>query len=147
MENQITSPLYWIKDKDQWFEFTLNGLLPLDLDRPVSHISYFEADAFAKWSDARLPSEFEMEKFLTSTNHPQGYLWSWTQSHYSPYPGFKEFNGMLSEYNGKFMCNQFVLRGGCFATPKGHYRHTYRHFYKPSDRWMFIGIRLAKDLK
>ena len=146
-ENKITSPLYWLNDKDQWHEFTLNGLKPLDLDKPVSHISYFEADAFSKWSEARLPTEFEAEKFLSSSNQPQGYLWNWTQSHYSPYPGYREFNGMLSEYNGKFMCNQFVLKGGCFATPKGHYRHTYRNFYKPSDRWMFSGIRLAKDLK
>ena len=124
---------------------------------PVSHINYFEADAFAKWAGHRLPTEFEMEHHLKNTtqtytstgfhsfNAYEPGLWCWTSSHYSPYPGFKEFNGKLSEYNGKFMCNQFVLKGGCFATPKGHLRPSYRNFYAPQQRWMFSGIKLAKD--
>lgn len=151
----IQRPLYWSEDLTQ--EFTLYGDIELAQNAPVSHISYYEAEAFAKWAGRRLPTEFEMEHHLknsTQTYTTTGVhsfsayepgLWCWTSSHYSPYPGFKEFNGKLSEYNGKFMCNQFVLKGGCFATPKGHLRPSYRNFYAPQQRWMFSGIKLAKD--
>lgn len=141
-----THPLYWKKENDSWFEFTLHGIVPLDLNRPVSHISYFEADAFANWAKHRLPTEQELETYLRHTNHNTNEVWCWTRSQYSSYPRSKTFDGVLSEYNGKFMCNQFVLRGGCVATPKGHYRHSYRNFYQPQQRWMFSGIRLAKDI-
>ncbi len=160
VENAITKPLYWQLVNGQWYEFTLHGLVALDLNAPVTHISYFEADAFANWLGFRLPTEFELEIYLkqfnenyqaqstflhpTQPNEALGQNWMWSQSHYSAYPGFKPFNGMLSEYNGKFMCNQFVLRGACVATPENHYRHTYRNFYQPHQRWMFSGIRLAK---
>jgi len=160
----ITHPLYWHTTGDQWQEFTLAGSKPLNPNLPVSHISYFEANAFANWARARLPTEFELETFLTcepattqqsggddSMVHPNqlsvnaSQLWCWTSSSYAPYPGYKPYTGMLGEYNGKFMCNQYVLRGGCLATPPGHYRHTYRNFYQPSQRWMFSGIALARD--
>jgi formylglycine-generating enzyme required for sulfatase activity len=127
------------------------------------HISYFEANAFANWRKLRLPTEQELEVFLnqaplatgfsdTALLHPNnthnvyGEVWCWTSSQYSAYPRFKAFDGILNEYNGKFMCNQFVLRGGCVATPDQHYRHSYRNFYQPQQRWMFSGIRLAKDI-
>ncbi len=161
-DNGISNPLYWQKKKGEWFEFTLHGLKPLDLNAPVTHISYFEANAFANWTNYRLPTEFEFEVFLNqfktaqqdsfeifhpnNANNPIGQVWCWTMSHYSPYPGFKTFKGVIGEYNGKFMCNQFVLRGGCVITPLGHYRHSYRNFYQPHQRWMFSGIRLAKDI-
>lgn len=162
-QEKITQPLYWIKHNDTWQEYTLHGLTTLDLNRPVVHISYFEAAAYANWRGLRLPTEQELEVFLENTNivtdetidpvlHPidakatYGQVWCWTNSQYSPYPGFKTFDGMLNEYNGKFMCNQFVLRGGCVATPDQHYRHSYRNFYLPYQRWMFSGIRLAKDI-
>ncbi len=146
-EQSISSPLYWLKRQEDWYEYTLAGLKPLDLDASVAHISYFEAHAFAKWSGMRLPTEQELEVYFKQTSNIDSHeLWNWTSSHYSPYPGFKEFDGALGEYNGKFMCNQFVLRGGCFASPKRHLRHTYRNFYEPQERWMFSGIRLAKDL-
>ncbi len=159
---RVKSPLYWFKKEGEWYEYTLHGLATLDLNHPVTHISYFEADAFAKWSGNRLPTEFEFEAFYknkdtailsskldhpTSLNQQTNQVWSWTRSQYSPYPGFKTFDGKLGEYNGKFMCNQFVLRGGCVATPKNHYRTSYRNFYQPQQRWMFSGIRIAKDLK
>jgi ergothioneine biosynthesis protein EgtB len=131
-QNNITHPLYWN-----------DTLAP---EAPVAHISYFEADAYANWSGCRLPTEFEHEYLDQLTNKPSA-LWSWTSSQYSPYPGFQKFNGALSEYNGKFMCNQFVLRGGCIATPENHWRPSYRNFYEPHQRWMYSGIRLAKDDK
>lgn len=153
---QIKAPLYWSEDQQK--EFTLYGEIDLEPNAPVCHINYYEADAYAKWCGYRLPTEFELEHHLNNTeisNKDEGglhslnpyklNLWSWTSSHYSPYPGFKEFNGKLSEYNGKFMCNQFVLKGGCFATPKGHIRPSYRNFFAPQQRWMFSGIKLAKD--
>ncbi|KZN61641.1 ergothioneine biosynthesis protein EgtB [Pseudoalteromonas luteoviolacea] len=169
---EITHPLYWQKIENKWYEFSLHGLNLLDLNAPVTHISYFEADAYAKWKGLRLPSEQEMEVYLTSfdsdlfgvpefdrrpsekpdiyhptqSSVPFGQVWCWSKSHYSGYPGYKPYQGMLNEYNGKFMCNQFVLRGGCVATPYGHYRHSYRNFYAPNQRWMFSGIRLAKDI-
>lgn len=137
--------------------------MPLQAYAPVAHISYYEAEAFARWRQARLPTEQEFEVYLTTyitnyeerrseTFHPNqagegaGQLWCWTQSHYSPYPGYKPYAGMLNEYNGKFMSSQFVLRGGCLFTEGSHYRHTYRNFYEPHQRWMFSGIRIAKDM-
>lgn len=159
----IGHPLYWLRDEDKstWQEFTLYGKQTLDLNAPVSHVSYFEANAYATWAGARLPTEQEMERYLVQSEateadgnlHPNdptksnGQLWCWTSSAYAPYPGFQAFGGMLGEYNGKFMCNQYVLRGGCVATPAGHYRHSYRNFYLPHQRWMFSGIRLAKDIQ
>lgn len=163
-KNNILNPLYWIRNGQTWEEFTLSGVTPLDFNAPVCHISYFEAEAFARWKNLRLPTEAEFEIYLSNTEnknkitrcssvlHPlndtsyKNELWCWTSSHYSPYPGFKTFSGDMQEYNGKFMCNQFVLRGGCFATPPGHYRNTYRNFYQPEQRWMFSGIRLARDV-
>ncbi len=161
-QQHIQQPLYWVMDDGQWHEYTLHGLIPLDLNRPLVHISYFEADAFANWKNLRLPTEQELEVFLSSTEanvslvsernyHPNDALdkeqvWCWTKSQYLPYPRFKAFDGVLNEYNGKFMCNQFVLRGGCIITPEQHYRHSYRNFYQPEQRWMFSGIRLAKDI-
>ncbi len=163
-QKNIQAPLYWQKKEKDWHEFTLYGEAPLELSAPVTHISYFEADAFARWMGLRLPTEAEFEiceaeaglrahKNKSDTiYHPenpktfQSQLWCWTSSHYSPYPGFTPFEGEVQEYNGKFMCNQFILRGGCFATPAGHYRRTYRNFYGPDQRWMFSGIALARDL-
>ena len=154
-------PLYWSKVDGKWFEYTFHGLIPLDMNKPLVHISYFEADAFAKWKGLRLPTEQELEVYLsnasnkptskTDTYHPNDanaseQVWCWTSSQYSPYPRFKAFDGVLNEYNGKFMCNQFVLRGGCVVTPDQHYRNSYRNFYLPHQRWMFSGIRLAKDI-
>lgn len=141
----ISSPLYWFKEEDEWFEFSLSGKRLLDLQRPVSHVSYFEASAFSVWKNKRLPTESESEVFLRDKNE-KGPLWFWTSSQYEAYPGYRPYEGMIAEYNGKFMCNQFILRGGCFLTPKEHYRNTYRNFYLPHQRWMFSGIRLAKDL-
>ncbi len=158
-QENIQHPLYWRYTDGQWSEYTLHGRTPLDLDKPLVHISYFEADAFAKWKGLRLPTEQEFEIFLMNAEpntpnmlyHPNdaqattGQVWCWTASQYSPYPRFRAFDGLLEEYNGKFMCNQFVLRGGCIATPPGHMRPSYRNFYLPHQRWMFSGIRLAKD--
>lgn len=157
--HQIQAPLYWAKNDGIDTEFTLNGPIALDAFHPVSHINYFEASAYAKWKGQRLPREAELEIYLsrkpiespknpfhaTNANGVHKQLWAWTQSSYSPYPGFQEFRGPTKEYNGKFMCNQYVLRGGCLATPDDHYRPTYRNFFLPQQRWMFSGIRLAKD--
>ncbi|RZA27413.1 MAG: ergothioneine biosynthesis protein EgtB [Proteobacteria bacterium] len=155
----VKHPLYWAKQDDRWTEYTLHGTVPLEPNYPVTHISYFEASAFARWSKARLPREEELEIYLaktqasslrsdlhpTNANQSEGQVWCWTQSAYSAYPGYQEFSGAVREYNGKFMCNQFVLRGGCAVTPKGHARATYRNFFLPEQRWMFSGLRLAKD--
>jgi ergothioneine biosynthesis protein EgtB len=154
-------PLYWFKKDGAWFEYTLHGVEALDLEKPVVHINYFEADAFARWRKLRLPTEQELEIYLDANLssedsqffHPtdaaamRGQVWAWTKSPYVSYPGFKNFEGAAQEYNGKFMCGQFVLRGGCVATPRGHSRNSYRNFYLPEQKWMFAGIRLAKDLK
>jgi len=163
------APLYWVEQEGQWFEYSLQGLQSLNLEQPVSHISAYEADAFARWKECRLPTEFEWEAFsqLTGNNqsgqfleselfHPDeelsdapvamGKLWQWTSSAYSPYPGFKTAAGAIGEYNGKFMCNQLVLRGGSCVTSQNHYRHSYRNFFYPSDQWQFTGLRLAKAL-
>jgi len=160
-QTKVTHPLYWSMIDGDWFEYTMHGLTRLDMHRPLVHISYFEADAFAKWKGCRLPTEQELEIYLNSTSsqstlaatgffHPTDanaaeQVWCWTSSQYSAYPRFKAFDGLLNEYNGKFMCNQFVLRGGCVVTPNDHYRNSYRNFYLPHQRWMFSGIRLAKD--
>lgn len=167
--NNWKAPLYWIQRDNKWFEFTLHGLQPLDNQRPVVHISAYEADAFARWYGARLPTEFEMEQALNLSTikgefnesrefHPlaceeegelkqlHGYAWQWTSSAYNPYPGFQAPKGAIGEYNGKFMCNQLVLRGSSCATSKHHARATYRNFFYPQDRWQFTGIRLAHSL-
>ncbi|MDR6237256.1 ergothioneine biosynthesis protein EgtB [Aureibacter tunicatorum] len=167
--NQIKSPYYWIKDNGKWMEYTLSGLEELDPHAPVTHISYFEAEAFADWAGMSLPSEHQWEiaakKILNDHDHVHNLLesdqlhptpafssfqfigdcWEWTQSSYLPYPNFKKAKGALGEYNAKFMINQMVLRGGSCATPESHIRHSYRNFFRPEDRWQFTGIRLCKN--
>jgi ergothioneine biosynthesis protein EgtB len=139
------APLYWLEDSDASLGvYTLAGLKPLDPDLPVMHVSVFEAAAFAAWSGKRLPTEFEWE--AAARDFSFGQVWEWTRSSYDPYPGFKPFDGAASEYNGKFMVGQLVLRGGSFATPPGHARATYRNFFPPHARWQFSGIRLAEDI-
>jgi ergothioneine biosynthesis protein EgtB len=161
------APLYWEQKDGAWMEFTLSGLQEVEPVAPVCHVSYYEADAFARWSGARLPREEEWEvaavrqgtaragNFLESRQlHPAplngdapqwfGSVWEWTASPYVAYPGFTPAAGLIGEYNGKFMCNQFVLRGGSCATPESHIRATYRNFFPPHARWQFMGIRLAK---
>ncbi len=136
------APRYWRGDA----EFTLAGLQRRDPQAPVRHLSWFEADAFARWSGARLPSEAEWELAAASSALPEafGLLWQWTSSPYRPYPGFQAAAGAVGEYNGKFMTSQFVLRGSCFLTPPGHARLTYRNFFPPASRWMAAGLRLAR---
>ncbi|RZK63988.1 MAG: ergothioneine biosynthesis protein EgtB [Pedobacter sp.] len=140
--NQIVAPMYWSKIDDAWFNYTLNGLQSIDLKAPVTHVSYYEAYAFASWKGLRLPTEFEWEIAAQQLNW--GARWEWTESAYLPYPGFSKAPGALGEYNGKFMVNQKVLRGASVATPQGHERSTYRNFFHPHLRWQFTGIRLAK---
>jgi ergothioneine biosynthesis protein EgtB len=159
------SPLYWSREGDTWWNFTLGGRREVCETEPVCHVSYFEADAFARWAGARLPTEAEWEvvaaaepatgnfldlaalhpRPLTDRSSMYGDVWQWTSSSYSPYPGFRPASGAVGEYNGKFMVNQYVLRGGCCATPEGHLRPTYRNFFPPSARWAFSGLRLAHD--
>ena len=166
---QWGAPLYWYKQDGAWLIYTLGGLRAVSPDEPVCHVSYFEADAFARWAGARLPREEEWEAAARELPiegnfaddgcfHPHvggaregftqcfGDVWEWTQSAYSAYPGYAPGDGALGEYNGKFMCNQYVLRGGSCATSRNHMRATYRNFFGPSARWQFSGIRLAKDL-
>jgi ergothioneine biosynthesis protein EgtB len=159
------APLYW-QENGTWYQFTLGGLSALQLDEPVCHLSYFEADAYARWAGKRLPMEEELEYLLAELPveghfsdrgrlHPDpagesgqwyGDLWAWTASPYTAYPGFKPLEGSMGEYNGKFMANQMVLKGGSCVTPLGHTRASYRNFFYPDERWAFTGLRLAEDL-
>ncbi len=165
------SPLYWTKIDEEWWNYKLRGFHKVDLNEPVCHISFYEADAFARWAGARIPTEEEWEIASSEAEqignfvedgfyHPVpvdnskknsplkqmfGDVWEWTRSSYSPYPGYKTLPGALGEYNGKFMSSQMVLRGGSCATSSSHIRKTYRNFFPPNARWQFMGIRLAKD--
>ncbi|NNC86773.1 MAG: ergothioneine biosynthesis protein EgtB [Bacteroidia bacterium] len=168
-KNNIQSPEYWFIKNGEWHYYTLGGCMPVDMNEPVTHVSFYEADAFARWSGNRLATEFEWEvacrhfaneikpenNFLDAQHfHPiaqennanqlLGDTWEWTNSAYLPYPKFKIAEGAVGEYNGKFMVNQMVLRGGSCATPANHFRITYRNFFHPDKRWQFTGIRLAK---
>ena len=171
-EQRWEAPLYWVKRDGAWWNFTLSGFRPVVESEPVTHVSYFEADAYANWDGARLPTEFEWERASADVRiagnfvdeqrfHPApceesgadgglrqmfGDVWEWTRSAYLPYPGYRAVPGALGEYNGKFMCNQMVLRGGSCATSLDHIRSTYRNFFPPDKRWQFTGIRLARDL-
>lgn len=165
-----SAPLYWDKaDGEGWRQFTMSGMRAIDPHEPVHHVSYYEADAFARWSGHRLPSEFEWETACVEAEHAPanladtghfhprltrsdgltgmiGGVWEWTGSQYTAYPGYRPPAGALGEYNGKFMCNQFVLRGGSCATPPGHVRPTYRNFFAPDSRWQYTGLRLARSV-
>jgi ergothioneine biosynthesis protein EgtB len=139
------APGHWRRIDGEWQVMTLAGLKPLDPSRPVCHVSYYEADAFARWSGKHLPTEMEWEVAARAghLNDPFGIVWQWTRSAYAPYPGYRAIEGALGEYNGKFMVNQLVLRGSSLATPIGHSRITYRNFFYPHHRWQFTGLRLA----
>jgi ergothioneine biosynthesis protein EgtB len=175
-EQKWRAPLYWEQADGAWVNYTLSGMRKVDPAEPVCHISYFEADAFARWTGARLPTEEEWEAASASLSpvgnfveakhfHPVplsaggdgdeavaaphqmfGDVWEWTRSSYAPYPRYEPAKGAIGEYNGKFMCNQYVLRGGSCATSQTHIRRTYRNFFAPDKRWQFMGIRLAKDV-
>ena len=142
LTNNIEAPLYWHKIDGEWHYYSLKGLLKVDINAPVTHISYFEAFAFAQWKSCRLPTEFEWE--ATQQYFPWGKRWEWSESAYLPYPNYKKADGALGEYNGKFMVNQKVLRGGSVATPVKHTRPTYRNFFQTNLRWQFTGLRLVK---
>jgi ergothioneine biosynthesis protein EgtB len=142
-ENKIVAPLYWHKMDDVWHRYALSGLETVNPDEPVTHVSFYEAFAFAQWKGARLPTEFEWE--AASDQFEWGQRWEHTNSAYLPYPGYVKPEGAVGEYNGKFMVNQMVLRGGSIATPQGHTRKTYRNFFSPHLQWQFNGIRLCKD--
>ena len=165
------APFYWEKRDGEWHTFTLHGMAPVERNTPVCHISFYEAEAYARWANARLPTEAEWEvaaqgapvegNFLESRAlHPLalreapeegklaqlfGDAWEWTRSDYAPYPRFRPAAGAVGEYNGKFMCNQYVLRGGSCATPRSHIRASYRNFFPADARWQFSGLRLARD--
>jgi ergothioneine biosynthesis protein EgtB len=167
---EVKAPLYWYEKDGDWYHYTLRGLEKVNPEEPVTHISYYEADAYARWKGMRLPTEQEWEVYCTKWHeripengnfvetlqfHPTvaedgndlqllGQVWEWTSSAYLPYPNYPRFKGALGEYNGKFMVNQMVLRGGSCATPKSHIRMTYRNFFHADKRWQFTGIRLAK---
>ena len=162
------APLYWFKQGKDWMHFDLTGAHPLRENEPVSHLSYYEADAYARWSGKHLPTEAEWEHAASTQaisgsfldrglyvplpaqqqglTQLYGELWQWTQSAYLPYPGFRPLPGTLGEYNGKFMCDQMVLRGGSCITARDHLRASYRNFFRAADRWMFSGLRLAEDI-
>jgi len=155
------APQYWRDDANGWSTFTLHGREQLRENEPVVHVSYYEADAYARWSGCRLPTEYEWEAATAEPEpaplcgrppsihpavpSPYGAAWQWTSSSYAAYPGYRAAEGALGEYNGKFMCNQYVLRGSSCATPAGHARRSYRNFFPPEARWQFSGIRLARD--
>jgi ergothioneine biosynthesis protein EgtB len=141
------APLYWQRTDEGWMHFGPGGLAPLNPAAPVRHVSWYEADAFARWSGARLPTEFEFEHASISAGLHEltDRVWQWTDSAYRPYPAFAPVAGAIGEYNGKFMINQMVLRGGSVATPPGHARPTYRNFFHSDKRWQFTGVRLAKE--
>ena len=141
-QNKVNAPLYWHEIDGIWHYYSLKGLTEVDLQAPVTHISYFEAFAFAQFKGCRLPTEFEWEAAQNLFNW--GQRWEWTESAYLPYPNYKKVDGALGEYNGKFMVNQKVLRGSSIATPSKHARHTYRNFFPTDLKWQFTGIRLAK---
>jgi formylglycine-generating enzyme required for sulfatase activity len=141
-ENQIVSPLYWYFIDGSWYRYSLSGLERLNMEEPVTHISFYEASAFAAWADLRLPTEFEWE--AASEEFLWGLRWEHTNSAYLPYPGYVKPEGAVGEYNGKFMVNNMVLRGSSIATPENHSRKTYRNFFYPHLRWQFNGIRLCK---
>ncbi len=141
-ENKIDSPLYWHPIDVEWFRYALSGLEKINLHEPVTHMSFYEAAAFAEWKGERLPTEFEWE--TASASFAWGARWEYTNSAYLPYPGFAKPSGAVGEYNGKFMINQMVLRGASIATPSGHSRKTYRNFFHPHLQWQFNGIRLCK---
>jgi ergothioneine biosynthesis protein EgtB len=166
VEENWDAPLYWLKDNAGWKEFTLGGVRPLNGAEPVCHVSYYEADAYARWAGARLPTEAEWEVAAEDAPVSGGFLesrrfcpsaavekraltqlfgeaWQWTQSAYSAYPGYQPLSGALGEYNGKFMSGQMVLRGASCVTPRSHARRSYRNFFPPKMRWQFVGIRLA----
>lgn len=169
-EPGLGGALYWERRDGAWWQFTLAGMRPLDLAAPVTHVSFYEADAFAAWAGRRLPLETEWERVAVSTARgtdanlrdtgwlqpvagPAGQgmrqlfgdVWEWTASAYTAYPGFQTAEGPVGEYNGKFMSGQMVLRGGSCVTPADHIRASYRNFFYPHDRWQFSGIRLAED--
>lgn len=179
-ERDWTEPYYWEAHDGRWYTYTLGGLREINPHEPVTHLSYFEAEAFARWAGARLPEEKEWEiagrdgpiagNFVDEGHfHPvplpsdavghkpeagdgplyqmYGDVWEWTRSAYSPYPGYEPLPGAIGEYNGKFMCGQFVLRGGSCATSQSHMRPTYRNFFHPDESWQFMGLRLARDIK
>jgi ergothioneine biosynthesis protein EgtB len=141
-KNDIHAPLYWYKIDGEWYRYALSGLEKIKPDEPVTHISFYEAAAFAEWSGHRLPTEFEWE--AACDYFEWGSRWEHTNSAYLPYPGFEKPEGAIGEYNGKFMVNQMVLRGASIVTPAGHSRKTYRNFFHPQQRWQFNGIRLCK---
>ncbi|MEM8601590.1 MAG: SUMF1/EgtB/PvdO family nonheme iron enzyme, partial [Bacteroidota bacterium] len=182
-EHGWTEPCYWERRDGAWMHYTMHGFRAVDPNEPVCHLSYFEADAYARWAGARLPTEFEWEaaavalpmagQFVDEGRlHPAaaspdgadlvggdgapadvpklrqlyGTVWEWTSSSYAPYPGYRPVEGALGEYNGKFMCNQYVLRGGSCATSRSHIRPTYRNFFPPDATWQFTGLRLANSL-
>lgn len=149
--SQTCLPLYWVQQDEVMYQFSLHGLRPLNLNAPVRHISFYEAYAYAAWAGLRLPTEQEWEVAATSPQAQRmpdlmNCQWQWTQSPYQAYPGFTPSHGAIGEYNGKFMCNQMVLRGGCEFSPLGHARPHYRNFFYPHDQWPLTGIRLAKTL-